>query len=169
MHTNDPRLANLAGAWSLAVADAMREATEGATGYGGTVPAALVTLEAYPGRSAEDLRAALGLSQPGVVRLVDRLAAEGWLERRREGRALALVLTAAGRRVARRLLAERGGALDRLLEPLGAGEREQLEGLLGKLLEARSSGRGELERLCRLCRRETCSSCPVARGAGEAD
>jgi DNA-binding MarR family transcriptional regulator len=162
------RDANLLGAWSLAVADAVREATEGVTGLGGAVPGALVTLDAYPGRSVEDLRAALGLSQPGAVRLVDRLEQEGWARRRPgDGRALALGLTANGRRAATRLLAEREKAIEALLEPLGERDRQSLERLLEKLLRPRAAARCDPEFMCRLCERRACPSCPVARGARE--
>jgi hypothetical protein len=42
MHTEAGRDANLLGAWSLAVADAVREATERVTGLGGAVGAGTV-------------------------------------------------------------------------------------------------------------------------------
>jgi MarR family transcriptional regulator, negative regulator of the multidrug operon emrRAB len=163
------RGANLLGAWSLAVADAIRDATERVTGLGGGVPGALVTLDAYPGRSIEDLRGALGLSQPGAVRLVDRLEHEGWAHRRPgDGRALALELTPKGRRLASGLLAERERAIEELLEPLGERDRRTLERLMEKLLHTRAAGPGELEHMCRLCERRACPSCPAARGAREA-
>jgi DNA-binding MarR family transcriptional regulator len=174
MHTgsavtaNTARDANLLGAWSLAVADAVREATESVTGLGGAVPGALVTLGAYPGRSVEDLRAALGLSQPGAVRLVDRLEQEGWATRRPgDGRALALELTAKGRRAASRLLDERERAIEALLEPLGERDRQTLERLLEKVLRPRAAAGCDPEFMCRLCERAACPSCPVARGARE--
>ena len=61
----------------------------------------------------DDLRNVLGLTPSGAVRLVDRLAADGYVERRAgaDGRSLALRLTPAGSRVARRVLsAARRGA-----------------------------------------------------------
>src|SRR3954465_4169390 len=85
MHAQSLRTANLVGAWALVVADAVTRTTERETGLGGAVPAALVTIGAYLDQSIEELRGALGLSQPGTVRLVDRLEAEGWV-RRRPGR-----------------------------------------------------------------------------------
>src|SRR3712207_2247457 len=127
MHVPDARVANLLGAASLSVADAVRRAVEEAVGAGGAIPAGLVTIDAYPGHSIEQLRAALGLSQPGAVRLVDRLEREGWAERRSgTGRSVALFLTPAGRRVVRRLLSARDAALAELLEPLEPAERDQL-------------------------------------------
>jgi DNA-binding MarR family transcriptional regulator len=163
MHNTDRRCANLLGAASLAVAGAVRDAVEREVRSGGALPGALVTLDAYPGHSIEQLRAALGISQPGTVRLVDRLEAEGWAARQpRDGRGLAVVLTPAGRRVVKRLLAARERTLVAILEPLAADERTQLMSILEKLLAAQTHDRQDLERLCRLCRRAACERCPVA-------
>jgi DNA-binding MarR family transcriptional regulator len=163
MHSPDLRTANLLGAASLATSDAVRAAVESAVGFGGAVPAALVTIDALPGRSMESLRAALGISQPGIVRLVERVEAEGWVRRRqRTGRAVALELTAAGRRVVARLLEARDAALAASLESLGEAERRRLAALLEKLLDAQTKERVDVERLCRLCRRAVCERCPVA-------
>src|SRR6187200_2487250 len=97
------RSANLLGALSLAVADAMRRATEDAAGHASAGPAALDQF--LDGRSMEDLRRAMGLTGSGAVRLVDRLEADGYVRRRAgpDGRTLALVLTARGRRAAERV------------------------------------------------------------------
>jgi MarR family transcriptional repressor of emrRAB len=170
MHNRHTRTANLLGATAVVVADAMRASTEEVTGLGGAVPGALVTIHAFRGQSIEELRRALGLSQPGAVRLVDRLSAEGWVERRPgpDARAVALVLTPIGRRVARRLLDERAGALARLLEPLSAAQREELTGGLEALLHARGREGRDPRHVCRLCERAVCERCPVAQGAREA-
>jgi MarR family transcriptional regulator, negative regulator of the multidrug operon emrRAB len=163
MHYQAPPVANLLGAASLAVADAVRDAVEKATGFGGALPAALVTIDAYPLRSMEALRIALGISQPGVLRLVERLETEGWVRRRpAKGRAVALELTPSGRRTVAKLLSARENALAALLEPLSSAERRQLTPLLAKLLAAQTHDRGSLERLCRLCQRPACRHCPVA-------
>ncbi len=163
MHHRERRTANLLGAASLAVADSVRDAVEGATGFGGALPAALVTLAAYPRRNMEALRAALGISQPGVVRLVERLETQGWVRRDSDiGRAVALEVTPAGRRVVTKLLAARDTALAAMLHPLEPEEQRQLAPLLEKLLAARTHDRRQLEHLCRLCQRRVCEQCPVA-------
>jgi MarR family transcriptional regulator, negative regulator of the multidrug operon emrRAB len=163
MHIPDERCANLLGAACLSVSEAVTKAVEGAVGVGGAVPAALVTIDAYPNRGIEQLRSALGISQPGTVRLVDRLEDEGWAKRRAgDGRAVAVTLTPAGRRVVTRLLTARDEALRELLEPLGPTERDQLTPVLEKLLAAQTRERRDLEHLCRLCHRSACESCPVA-------
>jgi MarR family transcriptional regulator, negative regulator of the multidrug operon emrRAB len=162
MHYQGSRPTNLLGAASLAVSGAVREAVEHAVGLGGAVPAALVTIDAYPDRSMEALRAALGISQPGVVRLVERIEDRGWVRRRpADGRTIALTLTASGQRTVAKLLRARDDALERLLEPLNDAERRQLEPLLAKLLAAQTDDRRDLEQLCRLCHRAACDHCPV--------
>ena len=80
--TGDDRLANLLGVTALAATDRLRSAVEADLGSGGSGPAALVHLQAYPGESVEALRRVLGISQPATVRIADRLAAAGLLERR---------------------------------------------------------------------------------------
>jgi MarR family transcriptional regulator, negative regulator of the multidrug operon emrRAB len=114
-------------------------------------------------RGIEQLRSALGLSQPGTVRLVDRLEREGWAQRKAgNGRAVDVALTPAGRRVVTRLLSARDEALREILEPVGPTERGQLRPVLEKLLAAQTRERRDLEHLCRLCHRSACESCPVA-------
>ena len=150
-------------AFVLAAADAMRRAVEAEVGQGGAGAAALVTIGAYPGRSLERLRAALEISQPGTVRLVERLEREGWVERRPSpGRASALHLTASGAALVDRLLAARERAVAAVLEGLDPGAVAAMAATAERVLAARTSDRAALERLCRLCERRVCDACPVA-------
>lgn len=160
----DVRVANLLGAVALETAGALESATRPAVGQAGAAAAALVTIAAHPGRTIEQLRAPLGLSQPGGVRLVERLTDAGWVERTGPGgrRGFALDLTPEGHAVLDELLAARREALTQVLAPLTQAERTQLTGLLEKLLAARSGDRSDLERLCRLCEWRICDDCPVA-------
>jgi DNA-binding PadR family transcriptional regulator len=103
------------------------------------------------------------------VRLADRLEAEGLLERRRserDGRALALHLTAAGRARAEALRRSRLASLGALLGDLAPGERRDLTGLLEKLLAAMTSDRASARHICRLCDSGACGHpdrCPVTQ------
>ena len=162
MHAHDGRLANLVGAWAQEAAGALEAAGREVAGAGGGVPAALTTIAARPGLTMEDLRAALRLSQPGALRLVERLEGSEWV-RRRPGnrRARGLELTAAGRRAAQRLLARRRERLLELLAPLDDDGRERLTELLELLLAERTHDNDDLQRLCRLCERTACTRCPV--------
>jgi DNA-binding MarR family transcriptional regulator len=163
MYSGNERVTNLLGALALEAAGALAAVHE-PVGQGGAAAAALVTIDAYPGRTIEQLRAPLGLSQPGAVRLVERLTAAGWVDRAgsRGRRGFELRLTDAGQAVVDEVLMRRRAALEELLAPLAGPERAQLETLLEKLLADRTRNRADLERLCRLCERSVCERCPVA-------
>ena len=157
------RTLNLLGALALDVARTQEDATSAAVGQSGAAAAALVVVAAAPGRTIEQLRAPLGLSQPGATRLFERLASEGLVERGGSGgrRGFQVRLTERGRRLLDELLAARRAALAAFVEPLDDAELTQLTGLLERLLAGRTTGRPALERLCRLCERPVCSRCPV--------
>jgi DNA-binding MarR family transcriptional regulator len=164
MNVQEASCVNLLGALALLAGEAVQTATERATGHGGQAAAALVVIGDQPGLSGEELRAALRLSQPGVTHLVSRLVAAGWVERGQgqDARRHALTLTSAGRAAVDELLAARRAALHALVQPLDAAERAQFAAIAAKLLAARTAGRADLMRLCRLCERPACDRCPVA-------
>jgi DNA-binding MarR family transcriptional regulator len=157
------RTVNLLGALALEATRAQEQATQDVVGQSGSAAAALVVIAAAPGRTIEQLRRPLNLTQPGATRLVERLVRTGWVERRGPGgrRGLQLHLTAAGQRVLDELLTARRRALAKLLEPLAEAQQTQLSELLETLLAARIHDRADLERVCRLCERRTCARCPV--------
>lgn len=160
MFSRDARTANLLGALGLEAATAMPAVRGSTTG-------ALVTIAAHPGRTVEELREPLGLSQPGAARLVQRLVDAGWVDRGGPGGrgGLRLRPTAAGLRVVDEFLQARRAALLELLTPLSSAERDTLAGLLEQMLAARTEGVVGAKRLCRLCERRVCRRCPVARVA----
>lgn len=157
------RTANLLGAVGLAVADRIAEAARHTLNHAGETPAALVVIGYGLGPSNDQLRRILGLSHPGSVRLVDRLVADGLVERRegRDRRAVALHLTAEGHALRRVLLGERLAAIRSVLEPLDASERETLDALLHKLLSKLPASDLEKCNLCRLCDNSVCTDCPI--------
>ena len=117
----DERLANVLGAFALAVSDELEAATAQAAGHAGAGPAALVALsDLLAGRSVDDLRRAVGLTHSGGVRVVDRLVGDGLAERRPgpDGRSVAFALTPAGRRLAGTVRDARQAALQRVLDVL---------------------------------------------------
>src|SRR5687768_6517652 len=104
-HTRN-RDANVLGAFSVAVTDRVRADSGGS---------ALLALHTWlAGASIDRLARVLELSHSGTVRLVDRLAAAGLLERLGgpDGRAVALQLTERGHAEAERLQADRLARLD---------------------------------------------------------
>jgi DNA-binding MarR family transcriptional regulator len=164
-----PRSANLLGALALETLSTQERAIQEVLGQGGGAAGALVTIHKYPGRTVEELRQPLGLSQPGAARLVERLVRSGWIERGGPGgrRGLEIRLTPAGEAMFDRLLAARRAALEALLAPLSDAERHTLDGFLERLLGARTETHADTERLCRVCERRACLRCPVARAAKE--
>lgn len=155
--------ANLLGALALTVTDRIRTATEAASGHGGETPAALTVMGMEPGLSNDGLRRILGLSHPGTVRLIDRLAADGLVERRpaRDGRAVALHLTANGKRCRNSLLRDRQDAIRPLLDGLSSDEVATLGSLLQKLLATTTTADpATVHTVCRLCDADACDMCP---------
>lgn len=172
------RLANVTGAVALGLYDAMAGATTAATGLDPAGTTTLIALLDFtPGGSIGRLRAVLGVTHSGAVRIVDRLTAAGLVARgsTADGRERAITLTRAGRRVARRARAARASALAHLLDELSPAERAALEPAVSALAAAvtrdRLSRRATGEEptggaLCRWCDFGACGrpdgDCPVA-------
>ena len=157
-------LANQLGALALALADDMRSGAEAAAGEAGPAAAALVLAGHEPGLSIAVLAAAVGLSHPGTVRLVDRLAADGLIERRpdpADRRAVGLYLTDAGAGRAAAVQAARTAPLQAVVAALTPAERAVLAPAVARLLAARVDGETAALRVCRLCDHERCGQCPV--------
>jgi MarR family transcriptional regulator, negative regulator of the multidrug operon emrRAB len=161
MHSSS-RSANLLGALGIVIADALAEAG------GDSEAAALVALGGpSAGASIDALSAVVGLSHSGTVRLVDRLEADGLVERRRgaDQRSAALLLTPSGRRAARQTLRRRDAEMEFVLSLLTDDQQraviEAAERVLGEL-----GARPDAEqRICRLCDVDACGrsrgECPV--------
>jgi len=176
------RLANLLGAWSLAVSDRIAAGAEAAAGRGGQAPAALVALDQFAeGSTIERLRDVLGLTHSATVRLVNALVADGHAVRRRrrgDGRAVAINLTPSGRAAARRIGRARRAAVQDVLGGLTEAQRRALTTMAERLtaeetalrLKERALGtRPAGGWLCRMCDFAACGRpdgrCPAARRA----
>jgi MarR family transcriptional repressor of emrRAB len=157
------RTANLLGVVGLAVADRIEETAREILSRAGETPAALVVIGHGTGPSNDRLRHVLGLSHPGTVRLVDRLVADGLVERRegRDRRAIALYLSERGHAVREELLKGRLAAIGPLLAPLTDAEQEQLAALLHKMLSSMETTDMQRRTLCRLCDDRICTDCPI--------
>lgn len=174
-HANTPpEAANHVGAVSLAIADRIRIATESVARHSSAGPAALVCLHEFlHDAGPSDLYQVVDLTPSGAVRLVDRLEADGLVERRpaTDARAVRLGLTAKGKAAARSILAERRAALADVLKHLTADEQEQLGRLSAKVLAGLANDRATARRLCRLCDTDACGhytgSCPVTNAVNE--
>jgi MarR family transcriptional repressor of emrRAB len=161
------RTANLLGALGIVLSDVLEDATRAAGGR--TAAAALVALSGpSAGASIDGLAGVVGLSHSGTVRLVDRLAGDGLLERRRgaDQRSAALVLTPAGRRAARQVLRRREAELQFIVTLLTEDQQAALTELAERVLREFGADRDAEARVCRLCDLEACGrsrgECPVA-------
>ena len=157
------RTANLLGVVGLAVAGSIEDTARDILNHAGETPAALVVIGYGLGPSNDQLRRILGLSHPGSVRLVDRLVADGLVERRegRDKRAIALYLTEQGAGLREKLLKGRLAAIKPLLTSLTESEQEVLAALLHKMLSSMETTDLERCTLCRLCDDRVCSNCPI--------
>lgn len=155
--------ANLLGVVGLAVADRIEGTTRDILKHSGETPAALVVIGYGLGPSNEQLRRILGLSHPGSVRLIDRLVADGLVERRdaRDKRAIALYLTEKGTALREKLLNGRIAAIRPFLTRLTEAEQESLAALLHTMLSSMETTDLERCTLCRLCDDRVCTNCPI--------
>ena len=164
--------ANLLGALATAIADRTAAATTAAAGGSDSAAAALSALLHFLDRPSVDrLRQVLGLTSSGTVRLVDRLAAAGYVQRGggTDGRSTTVALTPLGRRVARQVAARRAAVLTGALDALTPAERATFADLTGKVLIGLIREPGATRWTCRLCDTRACGrhrgQCPVGNAA----
>jgi MarR family transcriptional regulator, negative regulator of the multidrug operon emrRAB len=150
---------NRLGALALALADRISA---------NSTSEALVTLyDRGAGSRIDALAKVCALSHSGAVRLIDRLEAAGLVERRRgaDQRSAAVFLTPAGRRSARRILADRHTNLQLAIDLLTVDQQRELAALTDILLRGLGTEPDAERRLCRLCDLDACGrrrgECPV--------
>lgn len=163
---------NVVGALALALADRLREATEEAAGLRGALPAAVVALHEFAGgRPIEVLAGALRVTHSRGVRVVDRLEEAGLARRVAapdDRRAVQVVLTARGRRLAARIGQARAAVLADALDGVDA---ERFGALAGRALANLAHTRQDARQICRLCDVHACGHhdgrCPVTNAVDE--
>jgi MarR family transcriptional repressor of emrRAB len=167
----EPEIANLLGALSLAVMDRIEQGARDIIGHGGETPAALVVIGYGPGMTNDKLRRILGLSHSGTVRLVDRLVSDRLVERRpgKDGREVALHLTAKGAATRKDLLASRISAVASLVDVLSPSERERLGELIRDVLARQDTSELDRFTICRMCDDRVCTNCPLPTTKGKRD
>ena len=165
MTTNGELTVSTLGAFADELSFAMDRAVAAATGLRGEASAALTALLNSPRLSVKQLARFLGMASPSAVQLVSRLEADGLLARRPgpDARTRALVLTAAGRRAATRVLQARGEVISQRIDELSGRQRSELHGVLITLLGSLRRLDVDLDHLCRRCDESVCTPevCPV--------
>jgi DNA-binding MarR family transcriptional regulator len=154
---------NVVAAWALSAVDAVA-AGYSSVGLAEREAAALVLLGSHPGAGIDWLCPRLGLTQSGTVRLVDRLAEAGLVERGAvlAGRRVPLTLTGAGQQRLDQATAARAEAVAAVTAALTGTERQALARLAGKALGGMPRDRPAADTACRLCDWPGCPRpCPV--------
>jgi MarR family transcriptional repressor of emrRAB len=165
MKPGELRDLNIIGAFALALTDDFKDAMEDLAEGNESACAALIVIGQESGLSVDRLSKVLKLSQPGTVRLVDRLAAAKLVERKTgtDRRSVALRLTEVGKRQVKSLLIGRQHALAQALRGLDEWERSTLAAIASKVLRGLGHSEVECDRRCRLCDDESCpdETCPM--------
>ena len=161
---DEPRDRNIFGAFALMISDDIVRASSSRAPEAGPAASALALIAHMPGLSIRMLSIGVGLSHAATVRLVDRLAAEGLVERREhftDGRARSLYLTAAGKAASDEVLSSRDEVITEGLSILSPDELKVLCDMAERVLRHRLVNLEHSYRICRLCCYEGCTNCPI--------
>lgn len=158
------RAANLVGALSIAVTDRIQQAVFDGTGLGGEAVAALIAIGHSPGMTVTQLGSVLARSQPGTVRIVDRLEAAQLAERNpasHDRRSLTLTLTPKGLSERAAVLERRQNALQQILRLLDPDDLSALERISATILCKLPDDAASALSICRYCDEQRCRNCPM--------
>jgi DNA-binding MarR family transcriptional regulator len=166
----EPEITNLLGALSLAVMDRIEQGARDVIGHAGETPAALIVI-GYGPITNDKLRRILGLSHSGTVRLVDRLVSDRLVERRpgKDGREVALHLTAKGAASRKDLLTSRISAVASFVDVLSPSKRKRLGELIREVLAKQDTSEMDRFTICRMCDNGVCSNCPLPTTVSKRD
>ncbi|MCF6391095.1 MarR family transcriptional regulator [Mycobacterium sp. MBM] len=156
---------NVVAALALALSDRLTDSTAAVTGHGPSAPAVLSTLRFTPGLSVERLAQTVGMTVPGAVQLLNRLEADGLVERApgSDRRRRHPQLTAAGKRLVAKMLSARERVVEQAMATVTDRERAALVAVTERMLLQLSGTRELADRICRLCDERVCPDqrCPA--------
>ncbi|HET6161107.1 MAG TPA: MarR family transcriptional regulator [Dongiaceae bacterium] len=158
--------ANILGALAVLIQDRVESAWQSALDLSPMAAAAVVQIDNEPGSSIEQVAGRIGLTHSATVRVIDKLAERGLVEKdraRKDARAQSLKLSKAGKRIAQQLHETRNGVTDDLLSGLDAAQRKALEQAISAILHRTVEPGREADVTCRVCddRRCTPDICPI--------
>jgi MarR family transcriptional repressor of emrRAB len=158
--------ANILGALALLIQDRVESAWQSALDLSPMAAASLVQIDSEPGSSIEQVAGRIGLTHSATVRVIEKLAERGLVEKdraRKDARAQSLKLSKAGRRAAQQLHAARNQVTDDLLAGLDPAQRQALEGAIRAILHRTVEPGREADVTCRVCDESRCSPdiCPI--------
>jgi DNA-binding MarR family transcriptional regulator len=158
--------ANILGALSLLIQDRVESTWQSALDLSPMAAAALVQIDNEPGSTIEAVAGRIGLTHSATVRVIDKLAERGLVEKdraRRDARAQSLKLSRAGKGTLQQLHATRNQVTDGLLTGLDPAQRAALESAIRAILHRCVEPGREADVTCRVCddRRCTPDICPI--------
>jgi MarR family transcriptional repressor of emrRAB len=158
--------ANILGALAVLIQDRVEGAWQSSLDLSPMAAAALVQIEGEPGCSIELVAGRIGLTHSATVRVVDKLAERGLVEKdraRKDARAQSLTLSKAGKRLAQQLHEARNQVTDDLLSGLAPAQRTALETAIRTILHRCVEPGREADVTCRVCDDRRCSPeiCPI--------
>lgn len=163
------RTANLLGALACEIAERLDDRLKNHPNDSDSSAAALNVIGFYEGCSNNALSRALKLSHTTVVRLIDKLSAQGLVERRAgaDRRVVSLFLTKRGREQVQAIVKDRCHSLGEIIDVLSERQRKQLDELAEILLRSLTTTAEEADHICRLCDDTACppENCPVHQEA----
>jgi DNA-binding MarR family transcriptional regulator len=165
-HGESRHTANILGALALLIQDRVESAWQSTLDLSPMAAAALVQIDNEPGSSIELVAGRIGLTHSATVRIIDKLAERGLVEKdraRKDARAQSLTLSKAGKRTAQQLHAARNQVTDDLLAELDSAQRAALEGAVSAILHRSVEPGREADVTCRVCDDRRCSPdiCPI--------
>ena len=158
--------ANILGALAVLIQDRVEGSWQASLDLSPMAAAALVQIENEPGCSIELVAGRIGLTHSATVRVVDKLAERGLVEKdraRKDARAQSLSLSKAGKRVLEQLHEARNRATDELLSGLPPAQRKALDEAISAILHRCVEPGPEGDITCRVCDDRRCSPdiCPI--------
>ena len=158
------RGANVIGAFALAVVDRMERAIFDHTDLGGEAVAALVAIGHSPGMTISQLSKVLARSHPGTVRIVDRLAVAGLVDRNTgspDRRSVTLDLTGEGVTERAAILQRRLSAIQDVLNAVAPEDFGTLQRIAATTLGTLPDDATSALSICRYCDERRCLACPM--------
>jgi DNA-binding MarR family transcriptional regulator len=160
------RLLNLFGALSLHVSDCIKDVTEDAAGFGGSIPASLIQINSFCEGSFEKLQRSLGTTQSATTKVVQKMNQNDLLELKKSAvdkRVVELFLSEKGKTIYSNVVEARKEVLSGLVSCLEEDEKQTLLNIVEKLLTHSISDRESSDHVCRLCDLNSCPQniCPA--------
>ncbi len=158
--------ANILGALALLIQDRVESTWQSALDLSPMAAAALVQIAGEPGASIELVAGRIGLTHSATVRVIDKLAERGLVEKdraRKDARAQSLKLTKAGKQTAQQLHGARNQVTDDLLAGLVPAQRQALRDAIAAILHRTVEPGREADVTCRVCDERRCTPdiCPI--------